>query len=95
MRASDTLLKNLVEVAREIGIKLTGEKNLIFSPKEIRDKLASNYDEQYLKAYEVEKKVMESNGYINISSHDGAIFVPDWDIFIAGVMSYVNACGPY
>lgn len=90
---------NLVEVYK--GTEeyfLTGEKNLILSKSELKEKLLKlENGKSYLGVLKLEHKLLEGQGVINGEFKDGKVIftIPDWDSFISRVNAFHVACGPY
>lgn len=90
---------NLVEVNRDTKENfLTGEKNLILSKLELKDKLLKfENGKSYLGVLKLEHELLEGQGAINEEFKDGKVIftIPDWDSFISRVNAFHVACGPY
>lgn len=91
--------KNLVELNREESKEfITGEKNLMLTPYELKEKLLQYENgRSYYEICIIEGTILRAQGAFSTkATPEGiAIVIPDWDSFISKVNAFHVACGPY
>lgn len=96
---TEKVANELTEINKEIKEDfITGEKNLLLSRKELKDKLLKLKDgKSYIGVLAAEHRILEGQGAISLKfTEDEVLFyIPDWDSFISRVNAFHVACGPY